>query len=45
MPETDTPAGINKNLLLLHFTVFIWGFTSILGKLISIGAVELCGTG
>src|SRR6201996_4450001 len=41
MPETDTPAGINKNLLLLHFTVFIWGFTSILGKLISIGAVEL----
>ena len=41
MPETDTPAGINKNLLLLHFTVFIWGFTSIVGKLISIGAVEL----
>src|ERR1700761_4270483 len=41
MPETDTPAGINKNLLILHFTVFIWGFTSILGKLISINAVQL----
>ena len=41
MPDTDTPAGINKNLLLLHFTVFIWGFTGIVGKLISITAVEL----
>jgi drug/metabolite transporter (DMT)-like permease len=41
MPENTTPAGINKNLLILHFTVFIWGFTSILGKLISINAVEL----
>jgi len=35
------PAGPNKNLLILHFTVFIWGFTSILGKLISISAVPL----
>lgn len=33
--------GINKNLLLLHFTVFIWGFTGILGELISISAVHL----
>src|ERR1700744_39378 len=41
MPENDTGAGINKNLLILHFTVFIWGFTSILGELISISAVQL----
>src|ERR1700744_1279469 len=41
MPDTDTTASINKNLLILHFTVFIWGFTGILGKLISINAVEL----
>jgi len=41
MPENDTPTGINKNLLILHFTVFIWGFTSILGKLITIEAVQL----
>ncbi len=33
--------GINKNLLILHFTVFIWGFTGILGQLISIAAVQL----
>jgi drug/metabolite transporter (DMT)-like permease len=32
---------INKNLLLLHFTVMIWGFTGTLGKLISIAAVSL----
>ncbi|WP_299055917.1 DMT family transporter [uncultured Polaribacter sp.] len=30
-----------KNLLLLHFIVFIWGFTAILGKLISIEAIPL----
>lgn len=30
-----------KNLLLLHGTVFIWGFTGILGALISISAVYL----
>ncbi len=34
------PSG-DKNLLFLHFIVFIWGFTAILGKLISIPAVEL----
>jgi drug/metabolite transporter (DMT)-like permease len=41
MPGTETPSGLNKNLLILHFTVFIWGFTSILGELISIQAVQL----
>src|SRR6202012_6296979 len=40
MPS-KTPVGLNKNLIILHFTVFIWGFTSILGKLISISAVPL----
>jgi drug/metabolite transporter (DMT)-like permease len=35
------PSGLNKNLLILHFTVFIWGFTSILGALISIAPVQL----
>lgn len=40
----NSPARIeylNKNLLILHFTVFIWGFTSILGALISVSAVQL----
>ncbi len=41
MPEEISPAPINKNLLILHFTVFIWGFTGILGKLITIAAVQL----
>jgi drug/metabolite transporter (DMT)-like permease len=41
MPQDAAPAPLNKNLLILHFTVFIWGFTGILGKLISIGAVQL----
>lgn len=31
----------NKNLLILHLTVFIWGFTGILGELISINSVQL----
>src|ERR1700744_1514369 len=39
--QNAAPAGLNKNLLILHFTVFVWGFTSILGKLISISAVPL----
>lgn len=30
-----------KNLIILHCTVFIWGFTGILGALISISAVYL----
>ncbi|MHA4896316.1 DMT family transporter [Pedobacter sp. PWIIR3] len=32
---------LTKDLLILHFTVFIWGFTGILGNLISITAVQL----
>lgn len=32
---------LNKNLLLLHITVFIWGFTAILGELITVSAYEL----
>src|SRR5688572_14100829 len=31
----------NQNFLLLHLIVFIWGFTAILGKLISISATAL----
>lgn len=31
----------NKNLFLLHLTVLIWGFTGILGELISISALHL----
>jgi drug/metabolite transporter (DMT)-like permease len=30
-----------KHFLELHFVIFLWGFTAILGKLISIPAVEL----
>ncbi|PIQ21887.1 MAG: EamA family transporter [Cytophagales bacterium CG18_big_fil_WC_8_21_14_2_50_42_9] len=30
-----------RNYLELHFIVFLWGFTAILGKLISVPAVEL----
>ncbi len=30
-----------KNLLHLHFIVFIWGFTAILGKLITLQALDL----
>lgn len=30
-----------KNYLLLHFIVFIWGFTAVLGKLITIEALPL----
>jgi drug/metabolite transporter (DMT)-like permease len=41
MSENATSPGLNKNLIILHFTVFIWGFTSILGELISIAAVQL----
>ena len=31
----------NKNLLLLHFIVFIWGWSPIVGKLISLQAFQL----
>ncbi|MEJ5995541.1 DMT family transporter [Pedobacter sp. Du54] len=30
-----------KNLIILHLTVFIWGFTGILGALITINAVQM----
>jgi drug/metabolite transporter (DMT)-like permease len=38
---TDNVYSTNKNLLILHFTVLIWGFTGILGALISVDAVQL----
>jgi drug/metabolite transporter (DMT)-like permease len=41
MEQAHVSKGINKNLIILHFTVFIWGFTGILGALISISAVSL----
>ena len=31
----------NRNLIILHATVFIWGFTGILGALISVNAVQM----
>jgi drug/metabolite transporter (DMT)-like permease len=37
----NTPSALNKNLIILHFTVFVWGFTGILGALITISAVQL----
>lgn len=41
MSTDQAQKGLNKNLVILHFTVFIWGFTSILGQLISISAIAL----
>ncbi len=38
---TSKAVNLNKDLLILHFTVFIWGFTGILGALISVDAVHL----
>ena len=37
----DTFFAKYKYFLLLHFVIFIWGFTGILGGLISIPAVSL----
>jgi len=37
----NTPSALNKNIIILHFTVFVWGFTGILGALITISAVQL----
>lgn len=31
----------NKNILILHLTVLIWGFTGVLGSLMSISAIHL----
>ena len=39
--DKNSPKALNKNLIILHFTVFIWGFTGILGQLITISAVQL----
>ncbi|HEY2580923.1 MAG TPA: EamA family transporter [Mucilaginibacter sp.] len=39
--EPGNSSGTNKNLIILHFTVFIWGFTGILGALITTSAVNL----
>ncbi len=33
--------GSNRNLLILHLTVVVWGFTGILGALISIPSFHL----
>ncbi|WKK59047.1 DMT family transporter [Sphingobacterium sp. BN32] len=33
--------AINRNILILHFTVLIWGFTGVLGELISVSALHL----
>src|SRR5665213_1054194 len=41
MERENATSGLNKNLVILHFTVFIWGFTGILGALITISAVSL----
>jgi drug/metabolite transporter (DMT)-like permease len=41
MDHANARPWVNKNLILLHFTVLIWGFTGTLGKLISISAVSL----
>lgn len=35
------PNKTNKDLFILHLTVLVWGFTGILGRLISIGALQL----
>ena len=41
MPEHSASNALTKNLIILHFTVFVWGFTGILGQLITISAVNL----
>ena len=41
MVTNSSKGSLNKNLIILHFTVFIWGFTGILGNLITISAVQL----
>ena len=41
MPQNNAKYDLNKNLMILHFTVFIWGFTGILGQLIHVHAVYL----
>ncbi|MDN3549023.1 DMT family transporter [Mucilaginibacter aquaedulcis] len=41
MTQKKRSESPNKNIIILHFTVFIWGFTGILGQLITISAVQL----
>ena len=41
MTVKTSPTGINKNLLILHFTVVIWAFTGLIGALITVSAVPL----
>ncbi|AMR32070.1 permease [Mucilaginibacter sp. PAMC 26640] len=41
MPEIKTGNTLTRNLIILHLTVFVWGFTGILGQLITISAVNL----
>lgn len=41
LDNTTASGELNKNLVILHFTVFIWGFTGILGTLITVAAVNL----
>lgn len=36
-----TIPSVNKNVLILHLTVLIWGFTGVLGELISVSALHL----
>ena len=38
---TTYDAALKRNLIVLHLTVFVWGFTGILGALISISATHL----
>ncbi|RCH56437.1 EamA family transporter [Mucilaginibacter hurinus] len=41
MNNTTPGSNVAKNLLILHFTVFVWGFTGILGALITVQAMHL----
>jgi drug/metabolite transporter (DMT)-like permease len=38
---SHSPSALKRNLIVLHLTVFVWGFTGILGALISISATQL----
>ncbi|WP_256004785.1 DMT family transporter [Pedobacter deserti] len=37
----NNPTSVTRNLVILHLTVFVWGFTGILGALISVDAIQL----
>ena len=37
----NSTINLQRNLIVLHLTVFVWGFTGILGALISISATQL----